>query len=75
MIEELTSEFVTFDGSLVFNVSVRNPSYRSLVRDQKQYIENLENKVKNPSNLKDIINEKKHSNKIIKLRESSELPK
>lgn len=40
-IEELKEEFLTEDGHLLFKVSVRNPSYRSLVRDQQQYIQSL----------------------------------
>lgn len=43
-IEELNNDFVNDNGDLVFHVSVRNPSYRSLVRDQKQYIDYLEAK-------------------------------
>lgn len=31
---------------LEFSVGVRNPSYKSLVRDQKQYIISLEEKLK-----------------------------
>lgn len=41
-IEELGNDFLTDVGDLLFIVNVRNPSYRSLVRDQKQYIEFLE---------------------------------
>lgn len=41
-IEELSNDFLTDVGDLMFIVNVRNPSYRSLVRDQKQYIEFLE---------------------------------
>ena len=37
-IEELSNDFLTGSGDLLFVVNVRNPSYRSLVRDQKQYI-------------------------------------
>lgn len=41
-LEELKNDFLTDDGHLEFCVSVRNPSYRSLVRDQKDYIKFLE---------------------------------
>jgi len=33
----------------MFNVNVRNPSYRSLVRDQAKYVEYLEAKVNHPN--------------------------
>lgn len=36
---------MTDSGDLVFKVSVRNPSYRSLVRDQHNYIQSLEDKL------------------------------
>ncbi len=34
------------EGALWFNVSVRNPTYKSLVRDQENYVKVLENKLK-----------------------------
>lgn len=37
-IEELNNDFLSEAGDLMFNVNVRNPSYRSLVRDQGKYI-------------------------------------
>lgn len=52
-IQELNNDFINQDGNLVFIVNVRNPSYRSLVRDQKQYIQSLE---------KDIAHEKSEKN-------------
>jgi len=37
-IEEVENDFLSEEGGLVFHISVRNPSYRSLVRDQNNYI-------------------------------------
>ena len=39
------------DDSLHFVISIRNPSYRSLVRDQNKYIEILENRLKSGENV------------------------
>lgn len=43
---ELDNGFLNHEGSLNFNISVRNPTYKSLVRDQENYIKVLENKLK-----------------------------
>lgn len=49
-IPELTSGFLHADDSLHFRVSIRNPSYRCLVRDQQKYIEVLEERLKSGDN-------------------------
>ncbi len=43
---ELENGFANVEGALNFIVSVRNPTYKSLVRDQENYIKVLENKLK-----------------------------
>ncbi len=43
---ELENGFMNVEGALNFVVSVRNPTYKSLVRDQENYIKVLENKLK-----------------------------
>lgn len=40
-IADLPSGFLGADDSLIFHISIRNPSYPSLVRDQQKYIEVL----------------------------------
>ena len=45
LLSDIEDNFLWDDDSLNFNVSVRNPSYRSFVRDQNNYIENLEKKL------------------------------
>jgi hypothetical protein len=49
LISELGNGFITESGDLVFNVNVRNPSYKSLVSDQNNYINYLEEKITNLS--------------------------
>jgi hypothetical protein len=44
---QLAHGFLTDEGDLIFCVSIRNPSYRTLVRDQDNYISFLEAKLSN----------------------------
>lgn len=44
-IPDLQNGFFGTEDTLHFSVSVRNPSYRSLVRDQQKFIEVLQNKL------------------------------
>jgi hypothetical protein len=44
-IADLQNGFLGVGDTLHFSVSVRNPSYRSLVRDQQKFIEVLQNRV------------------------------
>ncbi len=39
---DLHGGFLTPEGALHFCISVRNPTYRSLVRDQDEYIKHLQ---------------------------------
>jgi hypothetical protein len=41
LISELGNGFLTENGDLIFNVSVKNPNYKSLVDDQNNYINYL----------------------------------
>lgn len=43
---ELDNGFMNVEGALNFIISVRNPTYKSLVRDQENYVKVLENKLK-----------------------------
>lgn len=70
-IEQLNNDFLTDNGELLFVVNVRNPSYRSLVRDQKQYIEFLETQLASNSEKKNELpsSQKGNAVKISKLKE------
>ncbi len=45
-IQDLKNGFLDPEDSLNFIVSLRNPSYRSLVKDQQKFIEVLENRLR-----------------------------
>jgi hypothetical protein len=44
-IPELSNGYLDEAGSLHFQIGVRNPTYRSLVRDQEKYIQVLQNRL------------------------------
>lgn len=63
----------------MFRISVRNPSYRSLVRDQQQYVQSLEEKVisfnkSQVSNNSKVVNAVSKSKKSINFRDNSSVP-
>ena len=74
-LEELENDFLTDEGSLVFHVCVRNPSYRSLVRDQNNYIDKLENKLQEESEKKKNLKKVKSKKKMNELEEEVKLRK
>lgn len=68
---ELENGFLNVEGALNFVISVRNPTYKSLVRDQENYIKVLENRLKSNEEHPNVVRSRENLSKLSKQSQSN----